>query len=101
MRQKSLVFFTLVQGVIILFLFLQDMIYPIGFGSQIINNMSNTAVNTLYVVWGVSVAANFVNIYYKPVKSCSTSKICRVNTVMTVLFFFSLIFFSMYMGSRL
>lgn len=101
MRQKSLVFFTLVQGVIILFLFLQDMIYPIGFGSQIINNMSKTAVNTLYVVWGVSVAANFVNIYYKPVKSCSTSKICRVNTVMTVLFFFSLIFFSMYMGSRL
>lgn len=101
MRQKSLVFFTLVQGAIILFLFLQDMIYPIGFGSQIINNMSNTAVNTLYVVWGVSVAANFVNIYYKPVKSCSTSKICRVNTVMTVLFFFSLIFFSMYMGSRL
>lgn len=101
MRQKSLVFFTLIQGGIILFLFLQDMIYPIGFGSRIINNMSNTAVNGLYVIWGISVAANFVNIYYKPVKSCSTSKICRVNTVMTVLFFFSLIFFSMYMGSRL
>lgn len=101
MRQKSLVFFTLIQGGIILFLFLQDMIYPIGFGSRIINNMSNTAVNGLYVIWGISVAANFVNIYYKPVKSCSTSKICRVNTVMTVLFFFSLIFFSVYMGSRL
>lgn len=101
MRQKSLVFFTLIQGGIILFLFLQDMIYPIGFGSRIINNMSNTAVNGLYVIWGISVAANFVNIYYKPVKSCSTSKICRVNTVMTVLFFFSLIFFSMYMVSRL
>ncbi|MGO3733329.1 MAG: hypothetical protein ACTJHC_09155 [Vagococcus sp.] len=101
MRQKLLISFTILQLGIVLFLLFQDMIYPIGFGSRLIDQMSDSVVHIIYTVWGVSVAANFINIYYKPVKSCSTSKLCRLNTILTFLFFFSLMFFSMYMGTRL